>query len=435
MSPWAVLGIEPTDDARAIRRAYAARLRLIDADREPAAFQQLRAAYEAALRGAAAGPPPTSDQARPAPAAAAGPAAPEEALDAELAAAVERCKAALNAGAVAPAAETLCRVREALPLALADHLTVALAVVAMTQPDLPVATLRLVLRAAAQDEHEPPAPGAGPHLAHVAARLRAERWYEALRAAARARPRSRPGLAAGLLTARPARRWGWSYGWLLDWRPLLAGLGVHGRWLPGRFDPRAVELARRLDARRPWVLGVALLGRILLGAGLLALWLSTALPPLAAILVVVAIVCLFRWWLQGIARDYAGLVAPLSAGRRALATAMALAAVTGGAGLVGVLGEGFTAATARLVCAGAVTAILSRWGLDWVVRLRAGRSPFAAERRRWWHLPAVLGTWLGLLALAVAVLTLRGSELLGPVVVGIVAWMAGRWLVKRRRTA
>ncbi len=47
---WDVLGIEPTGDPKAIRRAYAARLRAIDPDRDPGAFQTLRAAYERALR-------------------------------------------------------------------------------------------------------------------------------------------------------------------------------------------------------------------------------------------------------------------------------------------------------------------------------------------------------------------------------------------------
>jgi hypothetical protein len=46
---WDELGIEPTRDAKAVRRAYAVRLRTIDPDRDPAAFQRLRAAYERAL--------------------------------------------------------------------------------------------------------------------------------------------------------------------------------------------------------------------------------------------------------------------------------------------------------------------------------------------------------------------------------------------------
>jgi hypothetical protein len=46
---WQELGIAPTSDAREIRRAYAKRLRLIDADRDIEAFQRLRQAFEAAL--------------------------------------------------------------------------------------------------------------------------------------------------------------------------------------------------------------------------------------------------------------------------------------------------------------------------------------------------------------------------------------------------
>ena len=46
---WEVLGIARTTDKVAIRRAYAAKLRSIDSDRDPAAFIQVRQAYEAAL--------------------------------------------------------------------------------------------------------------------------------------------------------------------------------------------------------------------------------------------------------------------------------------------------------------------------------------------------------------------------------------------------
>lgn len=45
---WHMLGIEPTDDARAIRRAYAAKLKAIDVDRDPQAFIALREAFEQA---------------------------------------------------------------------------------------------------------------------------------------------------------------------------------------------------------------------------------------------------------------------------------------------------------------------------------------------------------------------------------------------------
>ncbi len=47
---WDVLGLEPTMDRGAVRRAYAARLKQIDVDRDPAAFIRLREAYESCLR-------------------------------------------------------------------------------------------------------------------------------------------------------------------------------------------------------------------------------------------------------------------------------------------------------------------------------------------------------------------------------------------------
>ena len=42
--PWTLLGIEATDDADSIRSAYVRRLREMQPDRDPEAFQALRAA-------------------------------------------------------------------------------------------------------------------------------------------------------------------------------------------------------------------------------------------------------------------------------------------------------------------------------------------------------------------------------------------------------
>lgn len=55
-SPWDELGIAPTADQGAIRRAYAGRLKTIDVDRDPAAFIALRQAFTDALEGGVAPP-------------------------------------------------------------------------------------------------------------------------------------------------------------------------------------------------------------------------------------------------------------------------------------------------------------------------------------------------------------------------------------------
>ena len=56
---WDILGIAPTDDRRAIRSAYAVRLKAIDPEADPKAFIVLREALERAVAGAAAPDLPT----------------------------------------------------------------------------------------------------------------------------------------------------------------------------------------------------------------------------------------------------------------------------------------------------------------------------------------------------------------------------------------
>lgn len=48
--PWSTLGIEPTPDEKAIKRAYAKLLKVTRADDDPVAFGQLRQAYELAMQ-------------------------------------------------------------------------------------------------------------------------------------------------------------------------------------------------------------------------------------------------------------------------------------------------------------------------------------------------------------------------------------------------
>jgi hypothetical protein len=63
---WSELGIAPTRDAAAIRRAYATRLRTVRPDEDPQGFARLRQAYERALAMAAAAPATASVGAVPA---------------------------------------------------------------------------------------------------------------------------------------------------------------------------------------------------------------------------------------------------------------------------------------------------------------------------------------------------------------------------------
>lgn len=53
---WQLLGIDSTYDAREIRRAYAAKLKLTHPEDDPEGFKQLRAAYEAALKHSVSAP-------------------------------------------------------------------------------------------------------------------------------------------------------------------------------------------------------------------------------------------------------------------------------------------------------------------------------------------------------------------------------------------
>ena len=147
--PWDRLDIAPTREAGDIRRAYARVLKTIDAAADPAAFQALRQAYEAALAQAAGGggeapaPPLEPTPAKP-PAGPSSPALPSPGLQGiigEFAALGRKEK-------IAAAMAVVDRVTQpsAISLEAAAQLEAALFSAAMDDPEMPPALLAALAR-------------------------------------------------------------------------------------------------------------------------------------------------------------------------------------------------------------------------------------------------------------------------------------------------
>ena len=239
-SPFERLGIAPTADRDAIRRAYATRLKSIDVARDPLAFRQLRAAYEAALSGQGAVP---LLEKRPDP-------GPREQ-------ATEVIRQRLCTGDVTTALQLFEAADAAseLPLAVVHELEQEFLA---RSPAAPLATLSaLVQRFAWEDAAHPlrrlqPAP-----FRLLDRRLDAERWYHELLAPAqmRAWPLPSDRCFAARLMLRGLPHW---YEWLglSSWRLLLPTprhalaealkqYDLHEEWLRDRFDPRRIRRCRR----------------------------------------------------------------------------------------------------------------------------------------------------------------------------------------------
>lgn len=245
---WRELGTPPTSDHQAIRRAYAARLKTIDADRDPAAFRRLRAAYEAALRGS------------PWPADGMPPEAPSERRDAsrepELAVVI---RALLHKDLVAAGFVCLQQgdAGHALTLAASRELEQEFLAKAASVPVLPADVLFSMARHFDWDAATHPLRQTRPDLfARLDRRLDAERWYSELRARAE-RPPDWPDperFVAQLLLRGPPKRgeflgtaaWRLMLGTPLHHlRVELKRLDRHGDWVRDRFDPDRVRWCHR----------------------------------------------------------------------------------------------------------------------------------------------------------------------------------------------
>jgi hypothetical protein len=295
---WDELGIAPCDDPKAIRRAYAGRLKKLDPDRDPEAFARLRKAFEWALSGAgsddspgssaalsrtartdreaetaaddlrttsrtererdrgepAAGPssaPPSAPRAENARAPALQPPIPapdhddirDRALLIALDAALRRRDATEAIALYYRAAAT-----GALSLASAPDVMERLFGVALDDMTLDGAAFRRLVRAAGVDASRSRAPVASELHRRVLARVHAEDWFDDLLATAqqrKGRVARRRARIARLILGRIGR-----YrhprvdkAALRTW---LAQYKTHAAWLGNRIDPAWV---RKLEGR------------------------------------------------------------------------------------------------------------------------------------------------------------------------------------------
>jgi hypothetical protein len=306
---WQELGIAPCRDRKAIRRAYAVRLKQLDPDRNPEAFARLRHAFEWALsrarqedRPAAAPPPADPDGAEPVqesaeesaeesaggsaaeaddeaskddvrPQADLQPSAPaldrddirDRALLVALDAALQQRDAAAAMALYYRAAAT-----GALSLQHADVIGRVLAV-AVDDVTLGGAAFRRLIRTIGLDASWSRARIDGELRRRVLARIRAEDWYDDLLATAQQRKgqnaRHRAKIAR-LVLGRIGRYWHPSVD-KTALRSWLAQYNTHAAWLADRIDPAwPRKLERRLRRREMFWLALYVLffGNVLIQA-------------------------------------------------------------------------------------------------------------------------------------------------------------------------
>ncbi len=293
---WDELGIAPCADPKAIRRAYAARLKKLDPDRDPNGFARLRDAYEWALKRAgedeprssqavaastdrdadaaeddddphtATRPPaeaepeggtPASAQTGRAPAAGLQPPLPaswhDDVRDQALLAALE---AALRRGDANAATVLYYRAAAtgALSLASAPDVTERLLAVAVDDMTLAAAAFRNLVRIAGSDKPRSRAPAASDSELHrrVLARLRAEDWYDHLMVKAKqrkGRAARRQAKIARLILGQIGRHRQPRVD-KIALRSSINQYKIHAAWLEDRIDPAWMEVVDKRLRRR-----------------------------------------------------------------------------------------------------------------------------------------------------------------------------------------
>ena len=277
---WDELGIAPCEDPKAIRRAYAARLKLLDPDREPDAFARLRQAYERALDASRHGGParafaqqgasPTNDADSAAVDLVASDLVASDLVASDIVVGATRASAraaveeddirdrallialdvALREGNAREAIALYCRAAAtgALPLAHASDRVERLLTVALDDTALNGADFRHLIRIVGLDASRARAPVSFALRARALARLAAEDWYDDVLAKAQ---RKRGKIArsqrkiARLLIGRIGRYWHPRVD-TAALRTWLAQYHSHAAWLSGRIDPAWIK---RIEGR------------------------------------------------------------------------------------------------------------------------------------------------------------------------------------------
>ena len=261
---WNELGIAPCDDPKAIRRAYAARLKKLDPDRTPEAFARLRHAFDWALDQAGEGGAQPRCSTAPAgkhrstdPKSSAPAPDQNDIRDQALIAALD---GALQRRNTREATELYYRAAAtgALSLENATDATERLLAVAVDDRSLDAAAFRHLTRTVGLAAPQFRAPVAAELRQRVFARLRAEDWYDDLLAKAgqrKGRAGRHQSKIARLLLRRIGRYWNPNVdraalkSWIKDYES-------HEFWLGNRVDAAWVKT---LDKRRCLgsILGIA----------------------------------------------------------------------------------------------------------------------------------------------------------------------------------